>query len=392
MKLTILGATGSIGQSTLDLVRRSDGDLQVFALTCANNIAQAVVDANEFRAAHVVTSDPQRYGALKEALAGTDITAHAGAQALLDVAAYDVDMVVSAIVGAAGVAPSLAALKAGNDVALANKETMVCAGALAKRIAAASGAQILPVDSEHSALAQLLKDCALRDVHHVDITASGGAFLNLTLDEMRHVTPEQAATHPNWDMGQRITIDSASLFNKALEIIEAKELFDLTPSQINVVVHPQSIIHAAVHLVDGGSMLHMGLPDMRHAISYALRRGERRDIGLGHASLIELGDLNFFAPDVQKYPAIPLAYAVMEQGGHCGAVFNAAKEVALDAFIAKEIPFLTMSEVVAQTLEIMSRQAEITNDILDVKSVLEVNDRARQTAQRVIASGTLCID
>lgn len=389
MELTILGATGSIGQSTLDLVRKSGGDMQVFALTCAHNIEQAAKDARAFGAKHVVTSDETKYDDLKQALEGTQITAHAGERALLDIAAQDVDMVMSAIVGAAGVAPSLAALSAGNDVALANKETMVCAGALAKRIAAASGTQIYPVDSEHSALAQLLKDCSAQDVHQVAITASGGAFLNLTLDEMRHVTPEQAATHPNWDMGQRITIDSASLFNKALEVIEAKELFDFSPSQIEVIVHPQSIIHAIVHMVDGGSTLHMGLPDMRHAISYALHRGVRRDIGLGHASLIELGELSFCAPDLDKYPAIALAYAVMEQGGYSGAVFNAAKEVALDAFIAKEIQFLTMSEVVARTLDIMSGQENITADITDVASVLAVNEHARHVARDVIASGAL---
>lgn len=350
-RISILGATGSIGQSTLDLIQRAPECYQVVALTGGQNIAQLAADARACRAEVAVTADPARLEDLRAALAGSGIAAEAGPEALCAAASRPADWVMSAIVGAAGLAPGLAALEAGADLALANKESMVTAGPLVKRVAEAHGARLIPVDSEHSALAQALRAGRLEEVEDVTITASGGAFREWSLEEMARATPEQAATHPNWAMGQRITIDSASMFNKALEVIETHEFFDIPAARIKVLVHPQSIVHALVQYRDGGVIAHLGAPDMRHAIGHALSWPDRAAVPVARLDLAALAQLDFAAPDEQRWPALRLAREVIAAGGHAGAVFNAAKEAALDAFIAGEIGFLDMARLVEAVMQ-----------------------------------------
>lgn len=350
-RVSIFGATGSIGQSTLDLIRRARGEFQVVALSGGQNIAQLAADAREFHAEVAVTADPARLDDLRAALAGSAVEAAAGEAALIEAATRPADWIMSAVVGVAGLAPGLAALKQGCILALANKESLVAAGPLMLATAAAHGARILPVDSEHSAIFQALVGEDATALERVIITASGGAFRDRPISDLANVTVAEASTHPNWNMGQRITIDSASMFNKALEVIEAKEFFGIAPEQIEVLVHPQSTIHALVGFVDGGLMAHVGPPDMRHAIGYALNWPERRELPVARLDLAAIGRLDFSHPDPARYPALDMARQVMAAGGHCGAVFNAAKERALDHFIAGRIGFVQMSTLVAQALD-----------------------------------------
>ncbi|MDA8634999.1 1-deoxy-D-xylulose-5-phosphate reductoisomerase [Paracoccaceae bacterium] len=350
-QISVFGATGSIGQSTLDLVKRDRENFDVLALSGGHNIAQLAQDAISTGAQVAVTAFDEEYPALKEALAGSTVRAAAGHNALLEAADQSADWVMSAIVGAAGLEPGLRAMQAGADLALANKESMVAAGALMRKTSAQNNVTLLPVDSEHSAVFQALMGESRATVERVILTASGGAFRDWSYDDLARATPEQAATHPNWNMGQRITIDSASMFNKSLEIIEAKELFDLNSGQIEVLIHPQSLVHALVGFHDGGLMAHVGPADMRHAIGYALYHPHRKALPIERLNLAEIASLEFSAPDFEKYPALALAYEVLDIGGLSGAVYNAAKEVALDAFIDRKIGFLVMADVVRSVLE-----------------------------------------
>ena len=350
-RISVFGATGSIGQSTLDLVKRDRENFDVLALSGGRNIAQLAQDAISTGAQVAVTAFDEEYPALKEALAGTTVQAAAGHNALLEAADQSADWVMSAIVGAAGLEPGLRAMQAGADLALANKESMVAAGALMRKTSALNNVALLPVDSEHSAVFQALTGESREAVERVILTASGGAFRDWSYDDLARATPEQAATHPNWNMGQRITIDSASMFNKSLEVIEAKELFDLRSDQIEVLIHPQSLVHALVGFRDGGLMAHVGPADMRHAIGYALYHPNRKGLPIERLNLAEIGSLEFSAPDFKKYPALALAYEVLNIGGLSGAVYNAAKEVALDAFIDRKIGFLVMADVVRSVLD-----------------------------------------
>ncbi len=349
-RISVLGATGSIGRNTLDLVGRRRGDFAVVALTGGRNIELLAAQAREMGAELAVTAHEDAYKALKSALSGSGVEVAAGETALQEAGARPADWVMSAIVGAAGLAPGLAALGQGADLALANKESLVTAGALIKAEAARHGARILPVDSEHSAVFQALVGEDMAAVERIVITASGGAFRDWPLEKLAEATLEQALTHPNWDMGARITIDSASMFNKALEVIETREFFGVDPAQIEVLVHPQSLVHALVGFRDGALMAHLGAPDMRHAIGYALNWPERAELPVARLDLAAIGALEFRAPDEVRFPALRLAREVMAAGGLAGAVFNAAKEVALDAFMAREIGFLDMARVVEKTL------------------------------------------
>ncbi|MFD0857968.1 1-deoxy-D-xylulose-5-phosphate reductoisomerase [Roseovarius aquimarinus] len=383
-RISILGATGSIGQNTLDLIRRAPGEFEVVALTGGRNIAQLAADAREMRAEIAVTADPARLGELRSALAGSDVRAAAGEAALIEAARLPADWIMSAIVGAAGLAPGMAALEQGTTLALANKESLVAAGPLMLETAARHGARILPVDSEHSAIFQALVGEDASAIDRVVITASGGAFRDRPLSDLAHVTVAEASRHPNWDMGQRITIDSASMFNKALEIIEAKEFFGLEPAQIEVLVHPQSTVHALVGFVDGAMMAHVGPPDMRHAIGYALNWPERRALPVERLDLAALGRLDFSHPDPARYPALGLARQVMAAGGHAGAVFNAAKERALDHFIAGRAGFAQMSDLVARALEEMDKRAD--SGPISLESVARWDHLTRQHVDRLIAA------
>jgi len=378
-RITILGATGSIGQSTIDLVRRDRNAYQVVALTGENNIARLAKDAIDLNAEIAVTANEDLLPDLKRALKGTGVEAAAGRTALLEAAERDVELTMSAIVGAAGLEPGLRALRQGATLALANKESLVTAGSLLLDRAKYVGATVLPVDSEHSAIFQALVGEEIEDVERVIITASGGAFRDWPLADIASATPQQAATHPNWDMGQRITIDSASMFNKALEVIETKEFFGFTPEQIEVIVHPQSLVHALVGFQDGALMAHVGPPDMRHALGYALHWPSRKKLPVDRLDLAKISQLTFSKPDPNRYPALELAQTVMRQGGLSGAVFNAAKEQALDAFIAEQIGFMDMARLVEAVLEQLGSKDSLINDAMTLDNV----NNAERTAKRV---------
>ena len=383
-RISVFGATGSIGQSTLDLVKRDRENFDVLALSGGRNIAQLAQDAISTGAQVAVTAFDEEYPALKEALAGTTVQAAAGHKALLEAADQSADWVMSAIVGAAGLEPGLRAMQAGADLALANKESMVAAGALMRKTSTLNNVALLPVDSEHSAVFQALIGESRESVERVILTASGGAFRDWSYDDLARATPEQAATHPNWNMGQRITIDSASMFNKSLEVIEAKELFDLRSDQIEVLIHPQSLVHALVGFRDGGLMAHVGPADMRHAIGYALYHPNRKGLPIERLNLAEIGSLEFSAPDFKKYPALALAYEVMDIGGLSGAVYNAAKEVALDAFIDRKIGFLMMADVVRGVLEAVFDGPNMPLSEPSLENILQMDHIGRLEAETKI--------
>lgn len=383
-KISIFGATGSIGQNTIDLIRRDPASYDVVALSGGQNIAKLAADARELKADVAVTADEARFDDLRAALAGSGVEAAAGAAAIREAAARPADWVMSAIVGAAGLAPGLVALEQGATLALANKESLVTAGQLIMGTAAKYNARILPVDSEHSAIFQGLIGEDMAAVERIIITASGGAFRDWTLEDMARATPEQASSHPNWNMGQRITVDSASMFNKALEVIETKEFFGCAHEQIEVLVHPESLVHALVGFNDGALMAHVGPPDMRHAIGFALHWPERKTLPVVRLDLAKVGALHFREPDLQRYPALRLAHEVLELGGHAGAIFNAAKERALDGFLVHRIGFLQMAEVVEEVLTQLSPSHCRKNAEMTLDTVLETDHLARKTADQVM--------
>jgi len=373
----VFGATGSVGQSALDLVARDADGYDVVALTGGRNVTQLAADARRLNADLAVTCYPECYNELKGLLADTDVEVAAGPDAIAQAAARPVDWALSAIVGAAGLVPGLEALSHGTTLALANKESLVTAGPLLLGRAKAHGATVLPVDSEHSAVFQALVGEHMAAVERVIITASGGAFRDWPIEKLATATLAEASSHPNWDMGQRITIDSASMFNKAMELIETKEFFNVSPDIIEVLVHRESLIHAMVGFNDGALMAHVGPPDMRHAIGYALHWPERKSLPVERLDLAKIGSLTFEAPDDARYPALGIAKRVMEEGGLSGAVFNAAKERALDGFIAGDIGFLDMSQVVSMTLDKMSSDSGLQNAHITLDNVLETDRLAR---------------
>lgn len=383
-KISIFGATGSIGQNTIDLIDRDPASYDVVALTGGANIEKMAEDARRLNADVAVTAYENRLDDLRAALAGSGVEVAAGQNALTEAAARPADWVMSAIVGAAGLEPGLEVLRQGGTLALANKETLVCAGALVLETAKANNARLLPVDSEHSAVFQALVGEDMAAVERIIITASGGAFRDWPLSKLAHATVEQASSHPNWDMGQRITIDSASMFNKALELIETKEFFGVSPDQIEVLVHPESIVHALVGFQDGAVMAHMGAPDMRHAIGYALHWPDRKDLPVERLDLGKLKQLRFNEPDEARYPALRLARAVMERGGLSGAVFNAAKERALDRFIAREIGFLQMADIVETVLDRFEAAGDLIDAPLTLDNVLQTDHLARTWVDDIV--------
>ena len=383
-RISIFGATGSIGQNTLDLIARDRQSYEVVVLTAGSNIDLLVKAALEFEPQAVVAATNDQFNELKTALRDTQIEVGTGRTALLESATRKCDLAFSAIVGAAGLEPGLIALENGADLALANKESMVAAGSLVKQKAIENKCTLIPVDSEHSAIFQALKGENVNTIERVILTASGGAFRDWTLDEIAQATPEQASTHPNWNMGQRITIDSASMFNKALEVIEAKELFSLSTEQIEVLVHPQSYVHAIVGFCDGGMMAHLGPPDMRHAIGYALSYPNRKTLPLENLDFAKIGSLTFMEPDKERFPAIGLAYEVMSLGGISGAVFNAAKETALDGFLSKQIGFLEMCPIVEKTIAKLCHIENSHKLEASLINILDIDKMARNVAAELI--------
>ena len=381
--ISILGATGSIGQNTLDLISSERDKFNVVGLTGENNIELLAGSAIKFNADVVATANDSKFNDLKDMLSGHKIEVCAGINGLLEVASRQAEWVMSAIVGSAGLRPGLKALETGSNLALANKESMVAAGPIMKKMSKAKGVKLIPVDSEHSAISQLIRGEERSSLSKIIITASGGAFRSLTKAELVDVTPNQASKHPNWNMGQRITIDSASLFNKALEVIEAKELFDFDESEIEVLIHPQSLVHAIACFCDGGMKAHIGPPDMRHAIAYALHEEKRFNLTLAEVDLSEVGTLNFEKPDLLKYPALKLGFDVVRQGGLAGAAFNAAKEQALDSFLEYKLSFLGMADVVKATMEELSSKNKLSSEV-ELETVMDIDLQARSIARTLI--------
>ena len=383
-RVSIFGATGSIGENTIDLIARNSDSYDVVALTGASNITQLARDAIRLNAQVAVTAHDHLLTELRSALAGSNVEAAAGKAALAEAASRPVDWVMSAIIGSAGLLPGLKALEQGATLALANKESLVCAGSLILQTAKNNNARILPVDSEHSAIFQGLVGENIAAVERIIITASGGAFRDWPIEDLAKATLAQASAHPNWDMGQRITIDSASMFNKAMEIIETHEYFDVGSDQIEVLVHPESMIHALVGFNDGALLAHVGPPDMRHAIGYALHWPERKKLPVERLDLAKIGSFTFRAPDEVRWPALRLAREVMARGGLSGAVFNAAKETALNGFILGTLKFTEMSEIVDQTLSNMDSKGGHIDDTMTLDNVLHVDHLAREIAQHLI--------
>ena len=358
-RLTILGSTGSIGTNTLDVIAQLGGRdrFEIAAVTGNGNIELLAAQAKSAGAELAVTADEGRYEDLKSALSGTGIEVAAGRGGLIEAAERDAGWVMAAIVGTAGLAPTLAAARRGADIALANKECLVSAGELFVRAVANGGGRLIPVDSEHSAIFQALEDDQRHAVERIVLTASGGPFRTWTREQMAGVTAEIARAHPNWSMGLKISIGSASMFNKALEMIEAKHLFDAEPEQIEVVVHPQSIIHSMVGYSDGSVLAQLGCPDMRTAIGYALTYPTRTKLNVERLDFTKIARLDFEAPDEVRFPALRLARTAMRRGGLQGAIMNAAEEIAFHAFVAGRIGFLDMADI-AET--VMDRMTDIT--------------------------------
>ncbi|HZD27487.1 MAG TPA: 1-deoxy-D-xylulose-5-phosphate reductoisomerase [Xanthobacteraceae bacterium] len=381
--VTLLGATGSIGASTIDLLKRERERFRVEAVSANKNAAALAALARELGARFAAIGDPAAYGELKSALSGTGIKAAAGESGLLEAAERPAQWVIGAITGAAGLKPTLAAAERGAIVALANKETLVCAGALFMRRAAAAGATVLPVDSEHNALFQAMSGSRREDVRRVILTASGGPFRTATAETVRNATVEQALKHPNWSMGAKVTIDSATLMNKGLELIEAHHLFALAPEQIDVLVHPQSIVHSLVEFCDGSLIAQLGSPDMRIPIAYCLAWPERIAGPAPRLDLARAASLTFEEPDLARFPALTLARRALEAGGALPTVLNAANEVAVGEFLARRLNFAGIPVLVEATLE-AAVSRNWTAEPENVDEALSIDHNARLLAHALL--------
>ena len=369
-KIAILGSTGSIGTQTLDIVDQNPEDLQVVALAAGSNITLLEQQARKYKPVLVAVWDEERANELKQKLADTQITVASGMDGLLAVATIpESEILVTAIVGMLGIRPTIAAIEAGKDIALANKETMVTAGHIIIPLAKKCGVSILPVDSEHSAIFQSLNGERQNKIKKILLTASGGPFRGKTYEALENVTLEDALKHPNWSMGRKITIDSATMVNKGLEVMEAKWLFDVTPSQIEVVVHPQSILHSAVMFEDGAVIGQMGTPDMRLPILYALFYPERRMLYAEELDLLAIGNLTFERPDRETFYGLSLAYDALDAGGNVPTVYNAANERAVAKFLDGKISFVQIPEIIASSMEeVYYKENPTLEEILDTEA------------------------
>ncbi len=379
-RVTVLGSTGSVGCSTVDLMMRQPGRYAVEALTGNKNVKRLAEQARALRAKVAVIADESLYGALKDLLAGTGIEAQAGSEAVAEAAERPAEWVMAAIVGAAGLRPTLNAARRGVVVALANKECLVSAGDVMVAEVRTSGATLLPVDSEHSAIFQVFEFDRAEAVERIQLTASGGPFRTWSLAEMAGVTPAQAVAHPNWDMGAKISVDSATMMNKGLETIEAFHLFPIETSQIEVIVHPQSVIHSMVAYIDGSVLAQLGSPDMRTPIAYALGWPARIAAPVERLDLTKIRNLTFEAPDPKRFPALRLAKAALEKGGSLPAILNAANEVAVAHFLDGRIGFLDIAAVVEDTME----QTE-SGPLGGLDDVGEADRTARRTAESLVS-------
>ena len=375
-RIAILGATGSVGRSTLDLVERSPERFEVVALTAQSNVDALAEAARRTGARLAVVADESCFADLADKLEGSGCRAAAGAEGLIEAAAGDADWVMAAIVGCAGLVPTMAAIEAGKTVALANKEALVTAGTLMTGAATRSGATLLPVDSEHNAIFQCLAGSRGEDVARLVLTASGGPFLNASLDQMRAASPAQAVAHPRWSMGAKISVDSATLMNKGLELIEAHHLFGLATDRLDIVVHPQSVVHSLVEFVDGSLLAQLGSADMRIPIAFTLAWPERMETPAERLSLTDIARLDFEAPDMQRFPALRIAREALERGGSAAIVLNAANEVAVEAFLNGRIGFCDIVRLVEEALAQIDAAAP--KSVAEVVALdLDVRERAR---------------
>jgi 1-deoxy-D-xylulose-5-phosphate reductoisomerase len=375
-RLTILGSTGSIGMQTLALVKEHPARFTVAALTAHNNVERLIEQALEFQPERVVIGNEAHYLTLKAALQHTSIIVETGEEALINAATINADMVIAGIVGAAGLKPVFAAIREGRRIAIANKEPLVCAGNLILQEARHYGATLLPVDSEHNAIFQVFAFDQLDAIEAITLTASGGPFREFSREQMRHVTPEQAVKHPNWEMGAKISVDSATMINKGLEMIEAYHLFPLSPEQIRVVVHPQSVVHGLVHYRDGSVLAQLGPSDMTVPIAHALAWPQRMPTSAQRLSLETIGTLEFHSPDEQRFPGLRLAREVLAEGQSAAIIFNAANEIAVERFLKKEIGFLCITDVIAHCLDKMSWPA-----VKDLESIIALDNEVRLHAR-----------
>ncbi len=378
-RVTILGSTGSIGCNTIDLIARHPGAFAVEALTAQTSVARLAEQARAVGATRAVIGDPALYDDLRQALAGSGTAAAAGPEALVEAAAAPADFVMAGIVGAAGLRPTLAAAARGAIIGLANKECLVCAGALMLAEVERGGATLLPVDSEHNAIYQVFDFERAGSVEKIVLTASGGPFREASLEAMAQATPEQAVAHPNWDMGAKISVDSATMMNKGLEMIEAFHLFPVAAQQIEVLVHPQSVIHSMVAYVDGSVLAQLGTPDMRTPIAYSLAWPARMAAPSPRLDLAELGRLTFEPPDEERFPATRLAREALGAGGSAPIVLNAANEVAVGGFLARRIGFLEIAQTVERCLERTDQRA-----VARLDDVYEIDAAARALAGRLL--------
>lgn len=385
--VTVLGSTGSIGVSTLDLFAKSGAEVDLFALTAGRNVERLAEQALTWRPRVAVIQDESLLAALRERLAGSGIETAAGDAAVADVAGEGVDWVMSAIVGAAGLAPTMAAARKGSIVALANKESLVCCGPALLDTARAAGGGVIPVDSEHSAIFQVLQPDCLDRVSRLILTASGGPFRTWTREQMAHATPEQAVAHPNWSMGAKISVDSATMMNKGLEMVEASYLFATPAERIDVVIHPQSVIHSMVEYSDGSTLAQMGPPDMKAPIACAWAWPDRLPWPAEPLDLPKIGTLTFEAPDLARFPAIDIARAALTAGGSAPAAMNAANEVAVAAFLDRKIGFLDIAPLVSETLDRMNGSRDLAasagNDALETAMMIDAS--ARRVAAEVLS-------
>jgi len=377
--VAILGSTGSIGTQTLDVIDRHSELFEVYALTAHSNIDLLVEQAKRYRPEVVAIADERHYKTLREALDGLPVKVFAGADSICQIAAMSpIDTVVTAMVGYSGLLPTVRAIEAGKKIALANKETLVVAGELVTDLALRNSVDIIPIDSEHSAIFQCLVGENENSVEKLILTASGGAFRDTPKDDLRLATADDALRHPTWKMGAKITIDSATMMNKGFEVIEARWLFDIPTDKIEVIIHPQSIVHSMVQFCDGSIKAQLGQPDMRHPIQYALTFPDRLDAQVERANLADIHQLTFEKPDYEKFRNLRLAYDALRRGGNIPCILNAANEVAVDAFLKGKIGFFAMSDIIEQTI---SETAFISSPTLDDYIATDREARARTSAK-----------
>jgi len=385
-RISVLGATGSVGAATLDLIRRADpGTYEIVALTAHTNADALAGLAREFRPDYVAISDPASGETLRAALSGEGIEIGIGADAVREAGERPADWIMAAIVGAAGLPPTLAALRQGTALAFANKECLVCAGGLFMDEAQARGTKLLPVDSEHNAIFQVFAEDQRKAIESITLTASGGPFRTWEIEAMRAATRKDALAHPTWEMGAKISVDSATMMNKGLEVIEARWLFDLPQDRVKVVVHPQSIVHGMVEYCDGSVLAQLGSPDMRTPIAHALAWPDRLQAPVERLDLTALANLEFEAPSESRFPALKLARQVIEAGGSAAAVFNAANEIAVEAFLADRIGFLDIAACVEEVLQRAGGDADLPQTVSAFDDVFAIDARARVLARDLIA-------